>query len=61
VRFERSSDPQSPGYSYAFLDAFLEAARNRTAPPATALDALRVLQVVEAARRSSDEGVRVEV
>lgn len=61
VRFERSSDPQSPGYSYAFLDAFLEAARNRAAPPATALDALRVLQVVEAARRSSDEGVRVEV
>ena len=47
------------GYSSAFLNAFLTAARDRTEPPAAALDALRVLQVIEASRQSSHEGRRI--
>lgn len=49
------------GYSADFWAAFLAAWRERRTPPATAHDALAVLRVIEAAYRSSAEGVRVSL
>lgn len=49
------------GYAADFWSAFLAAWSERRRPPATAHDALAVLRVIEAAYRSSAEGVKVTV
>lgn len=60
VKVDPTPSPDQ-GYSTAFLRAFLDALKSRTAPPATAEDALAVIRVIEAAQKSSRDGVHVAV
>ncbi len=60
VKLEKDP-PVGGGYSPDFLDAFLQSVVDRSAPPATERDALYVLEVLEAAYRSSEEGRHVAV
>lgn len=49
------------GYSGDFLAAFLRAVAGQGAPPATEVDAWKVMQIIEAAYRSSREGRAVSL
>jgi len=61
IRARYDDGVRGEGYALAHLTAFLEAARGRGDPPATARDALHVLRVIEAAYRSSRERQHVDV
>ncbi|MEV6398902.1 Gfo/Idh/MocA family oxidoreductase [Streptomyces sp. NPDC051907] len=53
--------PTLPGDYPAYYTGIAAALRDGTPPPVTALEAAAALDVLEAARRSADEGVAVEV
>jgi len=59
VQLQRVKDDQ--GYSHAFFQAFLRAVTQGVAPPATQQDALRVMQVYEAAYASSLGGQHITI
>jgi predicted dehydrogenase len=58
---ERTPVPSEPGNWPAFYEGVLAALRDGAPPPVDARDAVAVLEVLEAARRSSDEGTTVSV
>ena len=61
VRLEYDGDRHAHGYAPELLGPFLRSVRERSAPPATAREALYVLELLEAVYASSREGRHVRL